>query len=208
MYPFYEEIPSSLESVTMPTFTPWLCPLCVLLSEHHPEWLCKLSLCWLAVLANPFFSYLLNFFWSSWSWLERWAPCKNIPNCFFLQKSLSVCVCTRMHTHTHTHTHTSIHSEFHCPAIRQHHITSSDVESDLHSSVRVVYCATTCRTELTWGLRFLCVFHYSIYSCCLAQYPEHPVFWKDRLSEPPVNISWFPMAHGTRFSISIFFPDA
>lgn len=50
-----------------------------------------------------------------------------------------------------------------------------------------------------------CVFHCSIYSYCLAQYPEHPVFWKDRLSEPQVNISWFPMAHGTCFSISIFF---
>lgn len=93
----------------MPTFRPQLCPLCLLLSEHHPEWLCKLSLHWLAVLAIPP-SHLLNFFWSSWSWLERWAPCKNIPNCFFLQKSLSVCVCRRMHTRTQTHTLTHIHA--------------------------------------------------------------------------------------------------
>lgn len=66
-------------------------------------------------------------------------------------------MCTRMHTRTQTHTlsHTSMHSHLHCPAIHQHHILSSDVESDLHSLVRVVYCATTCRTELTWGLRFL-----------------------------------------------------
>lgn len=48
-----------------------------------------------------------------------------------------------------------MHSHLHCPAIHQHHILSSDVESDLHSLVRVVYCATTCRAELTWGLRFL-----------------------------------------------------
>lgn len=93
----------------MPTYMPRLCPLCLLLSEHHREWLCTLSLHWLAVLAIPR-SHLLNFFWSSWSWLERWAPCKNIPNCFFLQKSLSVCVCRRMHTCTQTHTLTHIHA--------------------------------------------------------------------------------------------------